>query len=343
MTRIWINRAGPSRVHAMRMLRNNPDGHPVIIHATRTNSSNPSQMFCDVPGWEPGGEASDEEYGQFVVDYVRDHGIRVIIPTARMAALSARTEDLAALGCTVMASSYEVSSTADSKTETYALARDLGIPVPPHHLVYDSVQFRDAVMQLRSQGYIACVKPDTGWAASSFRIIEDGATDLRALLTSARPVVDMETYATALVKARQQGERIPGLIVMPFLEEPEVSVDVLSTPQGQPLVTVPRAKSGWYREFREDRKVINIAHRLVKGFPLGYLSNVQMRYLHGEPVLLEVNPRASAGTFHTEGAGVNLYWEAVKVALGMEVSVRPQLGGRVFLTEEARMVPALPR
>lgn len=336
-TKIWINRAGPSRIQAMRMLRNNPDNEPVTIHATRTNRTNPSQNFCDVGGWEPGSEATDEEYGNFAVDYVRKHGIHAIIPTSRMAALAKRSVDLSALGCNVMTPYHRIASICDSKIDTYREAEYLGIQVPPYFRASTAEQFRDAVVHLRSMGHTACVKPDTGWAASSFRIIKDTAMSLDSLLASAKPVVDMETYATALEKAQAQGRVIPDLIVMPFLEEPEWSVDMLSSTSGQVMAAVPRSKSGWYREFRYDEEVMDIARRLSEGLPLGYLSNVQMRYLEGKPILLEINPRASAGIFHTEATGVNLYWEAVKYALGGdEDDVRqPKLGGRVLLTETA--------
>lgn len=335
--KIWINRAGPSRIEGMRMLRNNPDGRSVTIHATRANLTNPSQQFCDVGGREPGSEASDDEYGQFAVDYVRQHGIQVIIPTARMTALSNRALDLAMLGCTVLTPLHHVAEVTDSKTRTYREAELLGVKVPPYFRVSSAAQFHDAVMSLRSGGHTACVKPDTGWAASSFRVIQDTATSMDSLLTSVKPVVDLETYATALSKAQDEGREIPDLIVMPFLEEPEWSIDMLSSVSGRVLAAVPRVKSGWYREFRDDSEALEIARNLSENLPLAYLSNVQMRYLEGELVLLEINPRASAGIFHTEATGVNLYWEAVKYAFGLiehEIP-SPILGGKVLVSERA--------
>jgi len=321
----------------MRMLRDNPDGRNVIIYATRTNLDNPSQKFCDVGGREPGSEATDEEYAQFAVGHVRRHGIQVVIPTARMAALAMCSGELAAMGCTVMAPRQEIAEITDSKTGTYRQAERMGVRVPPYFRVSSAAQFRDAVYRLRSGGHTACVKPDTGWAASSFRIIDDTAVCLNSLLASAAPVVDLETYATALDKAQVAGREIPELIVMPFLDEPEWSVDMLSSAAGRVLAAVPRAKNGWYREFRNDPQALEIARRLAEGLPLPYLSNVQMRYLEGELVLLEINPRASAGIFHTEATGTNLYWEAVKYALeGREEGIRqPDLGGRVLLSELA--------
>lgn len=337
---IWINRAGPSRIQAMRMLRGNPDRTAVKIFATRTNPSNPSLKFCDVRGSEPGSENSNEAYARFAVDYVRTHRIRIIIPTSWMTALSMVKEELAGLGCTVMVPDEDICQITDSKTRTYRHAQQMGVEVPPFYLVRNSVEFRDAVWAVQRAGFRAIVKPDTGWAAASFRIIQDQEMTLSDLMRSVRPVVDMETYATVLDKAERSGEVVPSLIVMPYLEGPECSVDMVSTSTGEPCVSVLRAKSGWYREFRTDDVITSMAHTLAQRMPLPYLTNVQVRYLEGRPVLLEVNPRPSAGTFHTEAAGVNLYWEAVKAALGRtDIAPCAQTGGRILVTDSAVPMP----
>lgn len=337
---IWINRAGPSRIHAMRMLRENPDGIPVKIFATRTNPNNPSLKFCDVRGSEPGSEVSNEQYAGFVVDYVQKNGIQVIVPTSWMTALATVKDELASLGCTAMVPDVEIARITDSKTQTYHLAAGLGVEAPPFHLVRTSVEFRDAVWALQRDGFTACVKPDTGWAAASFRIIKDEEMTLDSLMRPVRPVIDVETYATILEKAPHTGQQVPPLIVMPYLDEPECSVDMVSSPTGEPYVSVIRAKSGWYREFREDEEITRIAHMMAREMPLPYLTNVQVRHLDKKPVLLEVNPRPSAGTFHTEASGVNLYWEAVKVALGRtDIATDTRSGSRVLITETAVPMP----
>lgn len=78
-----------------------------------------------------------------------------------------------------------------------------------------------------------------------------------------------------------------------------------------------------------------MATLLVEHFRLPYLSNVQVRFRNGEPVLLEANPRASAGIYQTALTGVNLPWAAVRLLLrgdpGPLAGLR--LGGRVAVTE----------
>lgn len=333
---VWINRAGPSRIHAMRMLKNNPDNTPVVIHATRADQNNPSQKFCDIGGTEPTAKATDDEYAAFAMEYVIRHGIQVIIPTARIAALASIRGMLTDIGCTVMAPTWSVAQQMDSKSRTYAAALELGLPVPPHMVVSSAETFYDAVIRIRDMGFTACVKPDTGWAASAFRIIEDDVHTLDSLLSPARPAMDLQTYTRALEKAQISGRSIPELIVMPVLSDPEVSVDTVADSAGEPIVSVPRSKQGFYRIFKDDAEILEHAHRAVRGLPLPYLSNVQFRYFGSVPFLLEINPRASAGLFHTEASGANLYWEAVRHAFtGERREVKFTTGGRVFLQETA--------
>lgn len=332
-TRIWINRAGPSRIHAMDMLHSS--GRELTIHATRTNPSAPSLKFADVSGWEPGGETDDATYAEFCLNYIRDHRIDVVIPTSRMTALAMIKDQAADLGCTILTVSEDVARITESKSATYEAASSQGIPTPPWRKVNSWDTFAAAVQDLRADGHRVCVKPDTGWAAGGFRILEDNAHDLSSLMSSPRPVTSAESYERALWTAQRHGETIPDLIVLPFLDEPEISVDSLSTPDGQVLTSIARAKKGWYREFSDDQRLHKMARLAVESFPLAYLSNVQMRYLDGEPVLLEINPRASAGLYHTRHTGVNMYWEAVKLALFGPGEVPQPATGKVAIIENA--------
>lgn len=333
--RIWINRAGPSRIHAMAMLRNNPDGKPVTIHATRTRPDNPSLKFADVAGSEPGSETTDKEYGQFAVDYVKKHKIEVIIPTARMAALADRAAELLELGCVLLAPDAGVCRITDSKYATYRAAEEAGLDIPPVYRAKTVSGFYAAVATFREMGHTVTVKPDTGWAASGFRILTSDVLTLDDL-SSGKPYIPVATYASAISAAARSGEPMPDLLVMPYMDNPEVSVDMLCS-DGEPLITVPRTKNGFYREFSAPQEIIEQAHTLARALKLDHLVNVQFRYLDGKPVLLEINPRPSAGTFHTEATGVNLYWEAVKCAVypAYRKPPVPKLGGRVLIQEYA--------
>jgi len=222
-----------------------------------------------------------------------------------------------------------------SKVRTYEIAGAAGIPVPPWREATDVGEFYAAVEELSRDGETLCIKPSGEYSAFGFRILDDRPLTMASLRVAPRPVASVEAVAGALRRAAADGESVPPLLVMPFLDDPEISIDCLSAPGGELLVGIPRAKQGRFRILLDDPAVVDIARSLVRHFELAYLTNVQLRYRGGEPVLLEANPRPSAGLFHTAFADVNLPWAAVRLLLERDSGLRfpPRLGACLAVAE----------
>lgn len=325
----------------MRMLRGNPDGTAVRIYATNVDPGAPALTACDVSALEP-RRVSNHDYAEFALDFCRRHHIDVLIPPRRLEALAGRADDFAAVGTRLMCSPATSVDILTSKARTFQAARAAGIPVPDWRVVRRAGELREAVAAVTRDGELACVKPAGEFSAFGFRILDDTPLTLGGLLAPAEPIVTVDAVENALRRAEEEGQRIPGLMVMPFLDGPEISVDCLSSPDGAVLSSVARAKDGRYRIMLHDPEVTAIAHRLVEHFRLSYLTNVQLRHRGGRPVLLEANPRPSAGLFQTTCTGVNLYWAAVRLLLSGSPGAlpEPRLGGRVAVTEAITEVAA---
>ncbi|MFF3559935.1 ATP-grasp domain-containing protein [Streptomyces sp. NPDC002574] len=324
----------------MAMLRGNPDAVDVRIYGTNVDPNAAALGACDVAEVEP-RHVADPVYAEFALDFCRRHAIDVLIPPRRLSALAGLTEEFAAVGTRLMCSSPRSVTVLTSKSRTYEEALAAGIPVPPWRVVGDADGLRTAVEELSATGETLCFKPAGEFSAFGFRILEDRPMVLRDLLEPARPMASVDAVAQAMKQAADEGEYVPPLIVMPYLEGPEVSVDCLSTRGGELLAAIPRAKEGRYRLLLDDPDMTDIARRLVGHFGLAYLSNVQLRHRFGEPVLLEANPRPSAGIFQTAFTGVNLPWAAVRLLLHGDAGLvaAPRLGGRVAVTEAVTEVP----
>lgn len=319
MVKIWINRARTYKALLVEMLRDNPDGTPVHIHATHVMDS-PAMEQADVRSSEPDRGTSDEVYAEWALEYARKHGIDILIPSDRFRVLAQYQHEFENLGVTLLSQpSVTGAAIADSKTETYTAAAEAGLYTPPHFQVTDSDGFREAVWTIERLGYEACVKPDTGWAADGFRILTQGRPTVDDLFSSPRRVVNAEDYAQVLARMRRSGEKVPPLIVAPVMGTPETSVDVLRAPSGEVIASIARSKGRYTRTFSSDPEIHRIARVMVEKLDIRYLSNVQTRMLDGQPVLLEVNPRGSDGLPHCLATGVNLPWEAVRLALGKPV------------------------
>ena len=132
----------------------------------------------------------------------------------------------------------------------------------------------------------------------------------------------------------EAGEKIPPLIVAPVMGGPEISVDCLMAPSGEIVSTVARSKDSYARTFTDDPTVHHIARTMATELGITYLSNTQTRMLDDEPVLLEVNPRASDAIFHCKSTGVDLPWEAIRIALGGPVrELRPDTSKTLYVVD----------
>ncbi|WP_063836073.1 ATP-grasp domain-containing protein [Actinacidiphila yeochonensis] len=320
----------------MRMLRENPDGTDVRVYATNVDPDAPALRAADVGGVEP-RYVGDAVYGEFALDFCRRHGVDVLIPPRRLSALAGLADAFAAVGTALMCSPPAAVEVLTSKVRTYEAAETAGVPVPPWRRVAGSAGFRTAVEELGADGERLCFKPAGEFSAFGFRVLDDAPLTLRDLLAAPEPVVSTAAVVDALRRAEDQGRAVPEFLVMPYLDGPEVSVDCLSRPGGSLLVGVARAKHGRYRHLLDDPAPVAVARRLVGHFGLAYLTNVQLRYRAGEPVLLEANPRPSAGIFQTAFTGLNLPWAAVRLLLDGDTGPlpAPRLGGRVAVTDVA--------
>ncbi|MEV8114987.1 ATP-grasp domain-containing protein [Streptomyces xiamenensis] len=337
--RIWLSSAGTASTQVMRMLRENPDAAAVRIHGTNISPTAPALAACEVSEVEP-YRVNNHVYAEFALDFCQRHGIDVLIPPRRLDALAGRAEDFARIGTRLMCSPPSAVDILTSKSRTYEAARAAGIPVPEWRVVRDADQLRTAVEELGREGETLCIKPAGEFSAFGFRIFDDAPLRLRDLLEAPRPLVSVTAVADALKRAADEEEKVPSFIVMPYLDGPEVSVDTLSAPGGRMVTAIPRAKDGRYRMLLDDPEPARIAGALVEHFRLSYLANVQLRRLRGRPVLLEANPRPSAGIYQTAFTGVNLPWAAVQLLLHGHPGdlPAPRLGGRIAVTETAAEV-----
>ncbi|MEC3914755.1 ATP-grasp domain-containing protein [Nocardia sp. CDC160] len=332
--RIWLSSAGAATVQVMRLLRENPDGVEVAVYASNVDPEAAALAVCDVAEVEP-RRVDNDEYGRFALDFCRRHRIDVLIPPRRLEALAGRVAEFAAIGTAVMCSPVEAVRTLTDKAATYAAAAGAGISVPPWRVVSDGKGLRAAVEELSQPGERLCIKPSGEYSAFGFRILDDRPLSVADLLAPPVPTVSVDAVAGALDRAAAHGDRVPDLLVMPYLDDPEISIDCLSTPDGELLIGIPRAKHGRFRTLLDDPDLVDTARRLVEHFGLAYLTNVQLRHRAGEPVLLEVNPRPSAGLFHTAFTGVNLPWAATRLLMTGDagLSTPPRLGVRLALAE----------
>lgn len=328
MVRIWFNRAYGTTCHTIAMLRDNPQRRPVHVLATHSDADSPVLAVADESFAEP---ARDDDYVAWALEFAGRHRVDVLVPRERMADLAAARSEFAALGTTLACPDEQTVRLFADKAAAYAAAAGLGLPVPPHHVVAGSGALRDAYDDLAPLSRWVCVKPLHGVGGAGYRRLSREPMTFADFSGTPRARADLDAYCRAL----DATEDVPPLLVMPYLDGPEVSVDALATPAGEPLAAIGRrhGSDGRRRVLVDDEDARVVAEGLIRAHGVGYLSNTQVRYWRApgddaaRPYLLELNTRAAGGLFQTRLAGVNLPWEAVRVALGEDVRpMRPSYG-----------------
>ncbi|WP_327433489.1 ATP-grasp domain-containing protein [Streptomyces sp. NBC_01236] len=336
--RVWLNRTYAENVFFMDQLRSNPQHRAVEIHATHGDADSPVLAAADVASMEPEG-LSPRAYVEYALDHCARHSIDVFVPVLYQAAIVAQRAEFAALGTALLAPPAEAVAVFQDKVTAYEAVQKVGVPVPPWWRVRTEEELVTAVEALEAAGHKACFKPASGAGGVGFRVITRAPFSLNHLNGFPSPYVPLDLVVEALRAADQPVD----WLVMPRLEQPEVSVDCLTGPDGRIRMAVGRTKNGRRRGFTLHPSWIEPARLLAEKFALHYLTNIQFRMFGDEPVLMDVNTRPAGGLHQLAQCGVNAPWAAVQLALGEETGevVPPFLGQDYTVVSGPRPVRAV--
>ncbi|EGX59020.1 hypothetical protein SZN_14768 [Streptomyces zinciresistens K42] len=321
--RVWLNRTYAENVFFMEQLRRNPSDRAVEIHATHADPDSPVLAAADTAEPEPEG-LSPAAYVEYALAQCRRRGIDVFVPRLHQAAIVAHRAEFEAVGTALLAPPPQAVAVFQDKVIAYEAVQAIGVPVPPWRRVRDADELIAAVEELEAGGHRACFKPASGAGGVGFRVITRSPYSLTHLSGFPTPYVQLDLVVDALRRADEPVD----WMVMPRLEQPEVSVDCLTGPDNRVRLAIGRVKNGRRRAFTLQEQWLEPARRIAEGFGLHHLSNIQFRMFGGTPVLMDVNTRPAGGLHQLSLCGVNVPWLAVQLALGEDPGevVPPFLG-----------------
>jgi hypothetical protein len=309
--RVWLNRTYAENVFFMDQLRRNPSDRAVEIHATHGDADSPVLAAADTAELEPEG-LSPAAYVEYALDQCRRRGIDVFVPRLHQSAIVAHRADFAAAGTALLAPPPQAVAVFQDKVIAYEAVQAIGVPVPPWRRVRNADELVAAVEELEAGGHKVCFKPASGAGGVGFRVITRAPFSLMHLNGFPTPYVQLDLVLDALRRAEEPVD----WLVMPRLEQPEVSVDCLTGPDNRVRLAIGRVKNGRRRGFTLQEQWLEPARRIAEGFGLHYLSNIQFRMFGETPVLMDVNTRPAGGLHQLSLCGVNVPWLAVQLALG---------------------------
>lgn len=314
--RVWLNRTYAENVFFTDQLRRNPSDRAVEIHATHGDADSPVLAAADTAELEPEG-LSPAAYVEYALAQCRRRGIDVFVPRLHQSAVVAHRADFEAVGTALLAPPPEAVAVFHDKVIAYEAVQAIGVPVPPWYRVRSADELVAAVEELEEAGHKACFKPASGAGGVGFRVITRAPFSLSQLSGFPTPYVQLDMVVEALREADEQVD----WLVMPRLEQPEVSVDCLTGPDNVLRMAVGRTKNGRRRGFTLHEQWLEPARLIAEGFGLHYLSNIQFRMFGDRPVLMDVNTRPAGGLHQLALCGVNAPWAAVQLALGEDPGV----------------------
>ncbi|CAM4407277.1 ATP-grasp domain-containing protein [Paenibacillus alkaliterrae] len=317
MTRVYMNRWFSVAYHYINMIRNNPDGEPFEFYGTHPDINHMSLLAADHAGTEPA--VFGLEYVEFCVDFCKRNSIDIFIPRLHMEEISRYVHLFDEIGTKVMVCrDIQLLDSMIEKDKFYeALADKNLVSIPDYRVVNTAAEFKRAYEELTAAGHKVCFKPTKSEGGMGFRIINNERNPLRELYG----YVTLSTTFKQAYETLSSTDRFDSLMVMELLEGIEYSIDCVATAEGELLTAIPRRKStGRTYLLEETPELLDIANRIAKALRIPYAFNIQVRYSHGVPKLLEINPRMSGGLYITCLSGVNMPYLAVQALQGKAIA-----------------------
>ncbi|PWK13102.1 ATP-grasp domain-containing protein [Tumebacillus permanentifrigoris] len=319
MTNVWLNRWFSVAYHYTNLIRNNEDGMKFTMYGTHPDPRHMSLQACDHAEVEPA--LPDADYVEFCLEFCQRNSIDVFIPRLKMLPIAAQVQRFESIGTQVIVcQDVPLLKKLMDKHEFYESVLETGIMEMPDYYVVNTVeQFQSAYAKLVEKGHKVCLKPTNSEGGMGFRVIDNNRDRLQDLFGAINRYVSYEE----VVRLLSSVERFDDMMVMELLEGYEYSIDSLANSNGELLAAVPRRKAGGRLRLLDPvPELLAIAQRVAETYRIPYNFNIQVKYNHGVPKLLEINPRMSGGLHVSCLSGVNFPYLAVKSALGMDVPVQ---------------------
>ncbi len=234
--------------------------------------------------------------------------------------LSKAKKEFESIGTKVALSDPQAIETGQNKRKCYEIFKKDGI-VPEFRIAKSSAEFAKAVKDLGFPKKPVCFKPSFSYGMRGFRILKPSASR-GEILFSEKPdsaVADFEGIMGTL-REYEKKKGLPELLVMEYLEGKEYTVDMLME-KGKPVITIPRVRAATKQGIstlaviEKNAEVIEKTELVAKRLGLDYNANIQFRYGKDGAKLIEVQPRLAGTTVACVGAGANLPYLALKIAL----------------------------
>lgn len=313
--RVWFNHWFSTSYHLINMMKEKEPDRFYFI-GTSTNPFAIYKQACD-EFYTERHDVSDEEYLQFCLDFCREHKIDVFVPRHNLVSVISNSERFREIGVKLFAESdAEVVRALDDKFKTYDLLKEfLPERIPEIVITRSITSFKEAVEELSEKYPRICYKLSVDEGARSFRVIDDRIEGISNLYNKPGNKITMNA---ALKVLENYDFKVP-MMVMPFLDDVEISVDCLKSASGN--IVLPRYKTNKrYSEVIFDKEIMEECGFIMDRLNLQMPANIQYKKSGGKLFILEINTRMSGGLqLSCKASGINVPMIALYKLLGESI------------------------
>lgn len=330
---------GELQPHVTRMLKSSPR-HDVRVVGVDVRDDVPGRHFVDVFATVPRG--ADPGYPAAIAELVRRHQVDLVLPTSdeEALALSANRDVVEAAGAQLACAEAWIIRAVSDKAAAYAKLKELGVPVPDFRTATSLDQLDTAVAEMTDKHGDIVVKPAQARGGRGVCVVRADLTGIHPYDGGRELHMDLDSFRTT--QLAEFANQLPA-VVMPRLVEPVYDIDMLAW-QGRPVRVVPRRRvdSALPNEGHTivgNPELIALGTRLIEALGLSWLYDCDVMYdRHGQPMILEINPRPSGSIAATITAGIPLLDDLIALAKGEPVAEMPLPIGRKVVPFKALAV-----
>ena len=307
----------------MACIKQNGEREICLVGADMSDDPTILQM-CDKAYPVPRGD--DPGYVNALLEICKNEKIDVLLPvmSVELNALAENRDRFAEVGTKVSVSDPAALAIANDKRKLLDFIKEQGLPCADYYSVGSMEDLCEKAAKLGYPEKRVCIKATNSSGSRGFRVLDSHLSRFEMFLHEkpSAGIIRLEE----LVQILEEGERFPELLVMEYLPGAEYSVDLLAD-HGKILVGCCRRSLRMENSIMLDAQIVDapavmelcaaVTEKLGLDGNIGF--DLRER-ADGTPLIMECNPRITAGIPYFALAGVNLPYLCIKHLLGEEFS-----------------------
>lgn len=305
-------------------LKNNGERYVRLIGADMNDDDTMLQM-CDTYYKVPRG--NDPSYVEALLDICRSEKVDILLPimSVELNSLALNRERFKQIGTIVSVSEPEPLTIANNKLKLFNFMTMHHIPCANYSAVHSLAEFEQEIHKMGYPHKCICVKTVDGSGSRGFRILDEHRSKLDSFLND-KPTSAYLTFSE-MKSILSEADIFPELMLMEYLPGREYTVDLLAD-HGKVLYSGCRMSLHMDNSIMIDGVVVDnkeinlLCNEVVSRLGLDGNIGFDLREKEdGTPVIMECNPRITAGIPTFYAAGLNLPYLNVKRILNERLPV----------------------